>query len=802
MATTRTRFDLSRLAATAPAVGRADEIEALTADWLAPAKKLLWIRADAGAGKSTLVNAWLASLREAGFRGADRVFGWTFHGQGAGPAHASVDAFLDYALRWLGDDRPAAGSPWERGHRLGRLVQGQRTLLVLDGMEDHQGEPDEAGDALLRDPALAALLRSLERHNPGLCVITSRKGLKKPSALGDEASREKGRGKGKKSGTDLTLDEATAGELFEGLPVTRDQVQTAVRKLKGHPFALAVLAAHLRKVSDGGTAIDMAALGPASARVSDPVAHVLEAHRSALGSHSDHGARLSLLRLAGIFEGPADREALRAVRGTEPIEDLTEGLGPEVPDSAIDLAAADLRHAGLLSSGSGSPGCLDAPRSLRGFFNKNVPAAAAKEASNRLFEHFCSNGPEIPREIDDLLCLHAAVTYGCRSGCAQDAYTRVYRRRIAPDGRFWSTFRLGAFDAEVSVLSAFFEKPWTELREDLTDPESRLSVLMAAGVNLRSLGRLEEAEQAFGAALAMAGPETSDAPARNPGRAADAASSLSEVALARGRIEEAIAHARTAVTHADASGDLLRRGSKRAYLADALHQAGRFGEAEETFQAAEAIQESWQPGFPLLYSLRGYQYHDFLLREPEALLLGVGRRPSEAERKRAEVQAQEILDRVKRLFSWRRDSDSDLDVGLEHLARGRARLARDLAKDEAPSDAARSHLDQAVRLLRDYAALYRLPCGLLARAAYRRLTDDFEGAAADLDEALGIAEHGEMVLLQADVHLEQARLEQARRDLPAARRELGEAERLMDGRGYHRRDRELADLAAVLGTSP
>ncbi|HSL83117.1 MAG TPA: hypothetical protein VLF66_10085, partial [Thermoanaerobaculia bacterium] len=138
MATTRTRFDLSRLAVTGGPVAARDEVlEKLRDGWKPPGRRVLWLRAGAGMGKSSMVGHWLATLREAGFPGAERVFGWTFHGQGAGPAHASVDAFLDYALGWFGDARPAAGSPWERGQRLGRLVQGRRTLLVLDGLDEH-----------------------------------------------------------------------------------------------------------------------------------------------------------------------------------------------------------------------------------------------------------------------------------------------------------------------------------------------------------------------------------------------------------------------------------------------------------------------------------------------------------------------------------------------------------------------------------------------------------------------------------------------------------------------------------------
>lgn len=796
MATTRTRIDLSRLAPTGgPVVGRAAQLESLDAAWHDPDTRLLWIRADSGMGKSTLVNEWLARMQERGFPGAERIFGWTFHGQGAGPAHASADAFLDRALPFFDDGGPAAGSPWERGARLARRIQGHRTLLVLDGVEIHQDRTD-ADPGRVVDPSLAALVRALRRRNPGLCVITSRL----PQAEAAAAAPPGGPG-----AKELALDEAAVEKLFAGLDAEEEHVRSAFTRLSGHPFALAILEAHLREAFGGDVEAGMESVFPSgSPAPDDPVLHMLSACEAWLKADPGRARFLSLLRLAGVLDGPADRAAVRAVRGEEEIPGLTEGLGPAVSDTDVAVAAALLRQARLLAADNPQPaGGIDTPRPVRRHFHARLPADARTTASSRLFDHFCGVAPEVPETLEDLLCLHAAVVHGCRAGRPQDAWDRVYRRRISPEGRFWSTFRLGAFDAEATVLSSFFDRAdsgetlWASPLAGL-DEGARLSALMAAGVTLRSLGRLAEARTAFEAALAMAEAAEEGAPARDPGRAADAASCLSEVALARGRIDDAVVHARTAVAHADASGDLLRRAAKRAYLADALHQAGRFGEADTAFREAEAVQKGWQPRFPLLYSLRGYQFHDLLLREPEALLLGVGEPPPADQRRRAEAQAQRVLDRVQQLFPWRHDRDSALDVALEHLVRGRARLARDLARGEAPSDAAGARLDQAVRLLREYAAQYRLPWGLLARAAYRRLTEDFEGAAADLDEALGIAEHGEMRLLQVDVHLERARLEHARDDLDGARQELKAARDLMKDRGYHRRDREVADLAEAL----
>ena len=84
-----------------------------------------------------------------------------------------------------------------------------------------------------------------------------------------------------------------------------------------------------------------------------------------------------------------------------------------------------------------------------------------------------------------------------------------------------------------------------------------------------------------------------------------------------------------------------------------------------------------------------------------------------------------------------------------------------------------------------------IPRGLLARAAFRRATGDWSGAARDLDEAQEIAEPGPMRLYLCDRALKQARLglarleafaplkprrvEPAARPPPARRRDRGRA---------------------------
>src|SRR5450631_1490497 len=110
-----------------------------------------------------------------GWRGADKVYGWSFYSQGTDRLSSS-DEFIDAALRWFGDPDPKQGSAWDKGERLAALVRRERTLLVLDGVEPLQWGPG-VQEGKLKDPVLEALIKELGAQNKGLCLITTRIGL-------------------------------------------------------------------------------------------------------------------------------------------------------------------------------------------------------------------------------------------------------------------------------------------------------------------------------------------------------------------------------------------------------------------------------------------------------------------------------------------------------------------------------------------------------------------------------------------------------------------------------------------------
>lgn len=158
--------------------GRADELAALDAAWSDPETLVQTVIGIGGEGKTALVRRWLDRMKTDDYRGAARVYGWSFYSQGAGEdRQVSADLFIEQLLTWLGDPRPYEGDPWAKGARLAMLVREQPTLLVLDGLEPLQFPPG-ASQGRIKDPALATLLRELAARMNGLCAVTSRQPLR------------------------------------------------------------------------------------------------------------------------------------------------------------------------------------------------------------------------------------------------------------------------------------------------------------------------------------------------------------------------------------------------------------------------------------------------------------------------------------------------------------------------------------------------------------------------------------------------------------------------------------------------
>ena len=225
--------------------GRELELDMLDGAWADSNTNVLSLIAWGGVGKSSLVNHWLRKMARDNYRGAKKVYAWSFYRQGTSEQGASADQFIDAALRWFGDTNPTEGSPWDKGERLARLIKRQRTLLILDGLEPLQYPPGRGQqEGALKDQSMQALLRELAALNPGLCVITSRLPVADLTDFeGDTTRRINLEHLSPQAGAEVLKAQGVVGEQAE--------LEQASAEFGGHALAITLLGSYLKNVYRG-----------------------------------------------------------------------------------------------------------------------------------------------------------------------------------------------------------------------------------------------------------------------------------------------------------------------------------------------------------------------------------------------------------------------------------------------------------------------------------------------------------------------------------------------------------------------
>ena len=758
------RISIARLPITSSSLfGREEELKILDAAWANPNTNIVSFVAWGGVGKTALVNHWLKQhMARDNYRSATRVYGWSFFSQGTSERTASADLFIDQALRWFDDTDPTAGSPWDKGERLAGYIRQSRTLLILDGLEPLQ-HPPGFQEGRLKDAAVQALLVELAAHQPGLCVISTRE------PVGDLVGFE--------NSTVIQhnlehLSPQAGAQILRSLNVKgeMEELEQAAIELGGHAFSLTLLGSYLDEVLEGDIRRRREIEDLFSdTRYGDAAQNMIAAYETWLGD----GMELAILRLLGLFDRPAELTSLVALREPPVISGLTESL-QHFKGRQWNQAVAKLRRMKLIGEVSpDEPGMLDAHPLVREYFKQQLKrnrAAAWRKANDRLYEHLSKITPEYPETVQEMSPLYAAVAHGCSAGKYQEVLNNVYRRRIQRGFVHFNANQLGAYGVQLAVLSNFFETPWERPVEALKDIDKGF-VLHDVSATLRAQGRPQEAIQPARAALEISLSK------EEWNKASAAAYNLRGLYFIIGDLENALAIGQQSVELAYRGEDLNNRCVSLAGIADVLHQTGQLEIAGAKFREAEQIQEQFQPEFPLLYSYVGFTYCDW------SLSCG---------------NVEEVKARAARTLSWSKTYLGPLSTALDNLSLARASLVEAQVAQKPEFSATAGYLASAIDGLRQAGMMDALPLGLLTRAQLYRLTNNFDAAHRDLAETYRIITRSGMGLHLADYHLEFARLSLVQVNNDKARKHLATAKEMINRMGYHRRNKEVAELEAQL----
>jgi serine/threonine protein kinase/predicted ATPase len=478
------KISLARLPVTGSDIfGREEDIAFLDAAWANQQINIVTIVAWAGVGKSTLVNHWLRRMAAKHYRSAEIVFGWSFYRQGTGGDTSSADEFLDATLTWFGDPNPRIGTAWEKGERLAKLITHRRTLLILDGLEPLQNPPGPE-EGRLREPSLQALLRELAALNTGLCIITTR------LPVADIADHE--RTSALRRDLEQLSSDASA-KLLRALGVKGhgSHLRSASDEFSGHCLALTLLGSYLTDAYNG----DIRCRKEVSARLADDIRQGVHARRvmESYQTWFGEGPELSVLRMLGLFDRPADEKALGVLLKPPPIPGLTETLTDLSPTEWRTILAR-LRRARLLAGEDPhNRGYLDTHPLVREYYGEQLRrqrTEAWSKSNKRLFAYYQAVAPPLPESFRDMELLFLAVICGCNAGLFHEALHEVYIPRIQRGNVSFAANVLGARGPLLSVLAHFFEHGrWgspmqTGVEGHSLTGEDQLFILMQAGLYL------------------------------------------------------------------------------------------------------------------------------------------------------------------------------------------------------------------------------------------------------------------------------------------------------------------------------
>jgi len=763
--------------------GREAELAILDKAWEDSSINIISFVAFGGVGKTALVDKWLNfHMRPDIWRGAQIVYGWSFYSQGAEEGRqASSDMFIDRSLRWFGDPDMADSkrSPWEKGVRLAELIREKKTFLILDGVEPLQEPPASptGHPGKMKDPAVGALLRTLARGNPGLCIVTTRIEI-------EDLNPYTGEGGSVKSIDLSQLTEKAGAEYLKSLGVigSEKELQEASRDFDGHALGLTLLGTMLKRHYEGDI------------RRRDGVPSLL--HEKKKGGHAtrvmklyekwlDGTPDLDILHIVGLFDRPAERGAVKALLEEPAIRNLTEKL-QKLSDRDWDNALEALRDARLISHKKEKEESLDAHPLVREYFGERLKEKHPEawiEAHNRLYEYY-KNLPEkeLPDTVEEMAPLFLAMIHGCKAGKYLESLYEVYFMRIQREDEVYSIKKLGMFGADLASITGFFNPPWKHPIKEL-NKNTQAFLLNSASFSLRALGRLEEAVESMKGGVELIIKQ------RSWENAAMGASNLSELFLTLGNIREAKQYGEEGVRFADKSGNKFEKTVLKTTMADTLFQSGEIRKAKELFLEAEKMQKEDQPEFPLLYSLPGFQFCDLIL--------------SQGDHTEASRRGMNTI-KIALRNNWL------LHIAHDNLTLGRA------AHQAGDRKNAGEHLEKAVEGLRKAGAQDFLPRGFLYRSGFFRMERDFSRAMRDLEEAWEIVERGGMKLFVCDIHIESCRFllslieenalqilkdispespftifKDSENFLSSAKSHLETASKLIEETGYHRRDSEI-----------
>jgi len=768
-------IDFSRLPklATVELIGRGGELKKLTTALKNKDKRLVYIQAIGGVGKSALISKWLKDMQP-DYHGASKVFAWSFYSQGSHDTQNSSIPFFQAALPFFGYSGELPKDDIAKGRALAKCLQNQSFILILDGLEPLQ-HPTHILDGELKDVALKALFTDIEYHglnqSPSLIVVSSRQPLVELPSWADKNYQT----------IDLqTLLNGNGAKLLRKLGVigTDKELRQATQEMGGHALALVLLGKMLVAQFNSDiarrdqlpmlqTALESLessqALREEDEKLYRQVRRVLQWYADFYTENNTPEA--IFLNLLSLFDRPlglAEKdELIKKADCAAPLRDLNSTEWQQLEKT--------LENAGLLLPHEGMRTEWDCHPLIRSYFAqqfKETHPDLFRQAHLVLFEYYQEVPKKEPDTLEELKPLYRAVVHGCLAGEYQKAL-ELYQQRIQQGVKHygWHKFT-GAYSQDLATLTAFFPEGWSQ--QPIQQGLQKLDIawlLTTISYCLKSVGRVAESieprEKSIEIFVRLS-------------RWTDASTSsqnLVEAFLILGNLAKSLQIAQQAIEYADRGENLesMNRDylGSRAYLATVLHRQGQLAEAAAIFKEIRKTPPNLETNYEvypmILHLIIEFWYCGLML-----------------DQNRTQLEIEGILEHGEK------NLEASLKIGmLLYISLNQLIIARSYSKLHN-SQKAESYFNQSVASIGKTERREHLPMFLIDRANFYLDQQQVAEAKHDLTKAWLIIKRSDMKLYAVDYHLAMRRAEPEEAQFHET-----EAKKLIAATGYHLRDKNV-----------
>ena len=767
------KISISKLpSATSKIYGRQKELRIIDNVFHNSNINILSITAWGGVGKTSLVLKWLEKMMIKEFKSINRIFAWSFFSQGNYDlSHITADDFLVHALKFFGDANTNDGSPWEKGIRLAKLIQKERNILILDGFEPLQYSPGEF-HGFIKDRGVQALLKELQYHNPGLCIITTRVEIQDFIAFD------------KKKFVNINLEQLNyidCRKLLKsyGINGKNIEIDKISNEYKGHALALSLLGRYLSVVHDG-----------------DIRKHQNIPKLSIEEKYGGHARRImsfyenwfinkpeiNILYLMGLFNRPIEYKVIEYLINQTKIDLITDKV-KNISTDTWKYSINNLRELGLVNIKNNSGEIIfDCHPLIREHFGNKFEREnieSYKKAHERLFKFYYKiQTNKIPNSLDEIEPLLFSFYHCCKSRNYNEAL-KIYKNRICQKDRKILRNKFGALSTNIGLLQSFIKNKQIIPNWKISI-KNKIFIFCELGIDLRMIGRLEEADYAFTYAK-----ELSDK-AKIYNYSVNINRHLSQLYLSMGEINKAINFAKNSVNLSSKKNvSKYEKISSLCTLGDTLHHSGEYSEARKVFLEAERLQKLSNSKYQILNSLAGYRYCDYLLTNNEF---------------------DRVISIYKKINKWKPQLKLGVGKGLALLFYGRALMLKNRDSNNKNDYYFESKIiSDAIDCFRNSGYQDYLCRALIARSVLRRLNKDFNSIDTDITEIKETAARNNLKLQMIDLNMELSWFNICKYNLKAKKEYLLSAikyfkksKKEIKAIGYLKKEKELKELKTEL----